>query len=40
MLYIVHEQMDSAVTQQIMAGGGGKTVLDSALDLLQRVFTP
>jgi len=34
---VIDEQMDATVAQQMNAGGGGRTVLDSALDLLMRV---
>jgi hypothetical protein len=37
---VIDEQMETAVARQINAGGGGRTILDSALDLLARVCPP
>jgi predicted nucleotidyltransferase component of viral defense system len=37
---VIDEQMDSTVVQQMTAGGGGRTVLDSALSVLLRVCRP
>ena len=34
---VIDEQMETTVAQQMNAGGGGRTVLDSALKLLLRV---
>ena len=34
---VIDEQMDATVAQQMNAGGGGRAVLDSALNLLRRV---
>jgi hypothetical protein len=34
---VIDEQMETTVAQQMNAGGGGRTVLDSALKLLMRV---
>ena len=34
---VIDEQMETAVAQQMNAGGGGRTVLASALELLMRV---
>jgi len=34
---VIDEQMDATVAQQMNAGGGGRTVLDGAMDLLMRV---
>jgi hypothetical protein len=37
---VIDEQMDSTVAQQVNAGGGGRTVLDSALILMTRACPP
>jgi hypothetical protein len=37
---IIDEQMDETVAQQMNAGGGGRTVLESVLNLLIRVCPP
>lgn len=37
---VIDEQMDSAVVQQMNAGGGGRAVLDSALNPIMRVCPP
>ncbi|HEY5913532.1 MAG TPA: nucleotidyl transferase AbiEii/AbiGii toxin family protein [Verrucomicrobiae bacterium] len=37
---VIDEQMETSVAQQINAGGGGRTVLDSALSVLMRVCAP
>jgi hypothetical protein len=37
---VVDEQMDSTVAQQVNAGGGGRAVLDSALNLILKVCPP
>jgi hypothetical protein len=37
---IIDEQMETKVAQQMNAGGGGRTVLDSALRVLTRICRP
>jgi hypothetical protein len=37
---VINEQMDSTVAQQMNAGGGGRAVLDAALNLVLRVCPP
>lgn len=37
---VIDEQVETTVAQQINAGGGGKTVLESALNVLMRVCRP
>ena len=37
---VIDEQMDGTVAQQMNAGGGGRTVCESALTLLTRVCPP
>jgi hypothetical protein len=37
---VIDEQMDPVVAQQINVGGGGRTVLESALGLILRVCPP
>ena len=34
---VIDEQMETTVAQQMNSGGGGRTVLDSALKLLTRI---
>ena len=34
---VINEHMEAAVARQMNAGGGGRTILDSALDSLARV---
>jgi hypothetical protein len=37
---VIEEQMDATVVQQMNAGGGGRAVLDAALNLILRVCPP
>ena len=37
---VIDEQMDATVAQQMNAGGGGRAVLDAALNLVLRVCPP
>ena len=37
---VIAEQMDATAAQQMNAGGGGRAVLDSALNLILRVCPP
>ena len=37
---VIDEQVETTVAQQMNTGGGGKTVLDSALSLITRVCPP
>jgi hypothetical protein len=37
---VINEQMDATVVQQMNAGGGGRAVLDAALNLIMRVCPP
>lgn len=37
---VIDEQVETTVAQQMNAGGGGKTVLESALNVLMRVCRP
>lgn len=37
---VINEQMDATVAQQMNAGGGGRAVLDAALNLVLRVCPP
>ena len=37
---VIDEQVEAIVAQQMNAGGGGKTVLESALKVLTRVCQP
>jgi hypothetical protein len=34
---VIDQQMDSTVAQQMNSGGGGRAVLDSALNLILKV---
>ena len=37
---VIDEQVDSTVAQQMISGGGGRAVLDSALNLILKVCPP
>jgi hypothetical protein len=37
---VIDEQMDSTALQQMNAGGGGRAILDAALNLIMRVCPP
>jgi CHASE3 domain sensor protein len=37
---VIDQQMDSTVAQQMNSGGGGRAVLDSALNLILKVCPP
>jgi hypothetical protein len=37
---VIDQQMEATVAQQMNAGGGGRTVLDSALNRLLQVCRP
>lgn len=37
---VIDEQMDATVAQQMSAGGGGRAVLESALNLIMRLCPP